>query len=1636
MNILIVGSGGREYALGNKLLENNTDRKLYFAPGNGGTLNIGKNIDINVEEIDKLLEFAKKENIDYTIVGPEVPLCMGIVDKFEEENLKIFGPRFEAAKFEKSKAYTKKFLKRHNIKTADYLESDNLEEALDFAKTLLEKDGSVVLKADGLAAGKGVLIAEKEDEVRAFLEDVLVNAKFNEKKIVVEEFLDGFEMSLICLCDSKNIIPLPTARDYKKINTGEIGLNTGGMGSYSPNFEADVYLDKIKEEILNKILKGFQEENIDYRGALFIGLMISDSDINVLEFNVRFGDPETQAILEKIDNDLFELLEKTSSKELDTLDLKINSKKAMCLVLASEGYPENYEKNIEIKNIENTDIKVYHAGTKFEDNKVLTQGGRVLNLVYSDDNFDKVIEKIYENANIVDFKNKYYRKDIGPRVKRIYVRKKDEFDYESKEIKEDIKNSLNIDLEELQVYKRYDIEISDNTLKDILYTILSEKPVDDIYYGNDAIKLQSEMENAIAISYLPGQFDQREQGLLDTISLITEEDISAKCSDVYAIKGASKEEIKKIEDFLINPVDSQRVNLLKIPTTLKSNAIENHENKVYEGFNNLSREELKVFLNKLDLAMSLEDLICLQDYFKSENRDPNETEVAIIDTYWSDHCRHTTFNTELNISFDEKTKLDNLIKESFNKYLKLREETKVTKPISLMGLGTILSKYLRKNEKLEDLEVSSEINACSVKIKVKVDVDGKEELRDYLLMFKNETHNHPTEIEPLGGASTCLGGAIRDPLSGRSYVYQAMRITGSADPREEISKTLVGKLPQRKITTQAAKGYSSYGNQIGLATGFVEEIYHKGYMAKRMETGAVIAAAPMENVKRIDPVEGDLVLLIGGRTGRDGIGGATGSSKSHKKSSIVTESAQVQKGNAPEERKIQRLFRKHKVASLIKKCNDFGAGGVSVAIGELADGVEIFLDRVPLKYKGLSPREISISESQERMALVIDKNDLDEFKKYCYEENLEVTHVATIKDNNRMIMKYKDEVICDMNYDFINSTGAKRVQDVQVVSEEVPSILKVEDNSPEKLYEIVKDINFASQKNLIELFDSTIGRNTVLSPLGGRSHCNPIQAMVAKIPVNSGNSKTVSLMSYGFDPYLMEESQYLGGYYAVIESIAKLVATGSDLSHIRLSFQEYFEKMTNEKVWSKPLKALLGALEASSFFKAPPIGGKDSMSGTFESISVPPTLISFAVTTEDIENIVSPEFKGMGKIGIIKTKMTEEGLLDLEELKKNCEFINRQMKSKNIVSASAITSKGTLPGIYEMAVGNIGFDINFEDLYSPKYGSFIVEYIEEKEEIIPIGNFSEKITVNGIELNEQKLIDDYLTVFDKVFKPVCKEQQDYRENKKVESRSLKSKKTVTNPKVVIPAFPGTNCEVDTKNCFEQYGADVSVCVFNNESSEDIKKSLKDLASYIKNSQILVLPGGFSLGDEPDGSGKFIANVVRSKEVREAIDVMIKENDGLILGICNGFQALVKTGLLPGGIVKEVGENDPTLTYNKCRRHIAKFVNTRIMTNNSPWLKYADTSKMYKMPISHGEGRFVVNERVYNEMLENEQIVAVYDISPNGSDYNIEAIMSKDGHILGKMGHAERVSDDLYKNIYDIEILNLFKAGVEYFKEEK
>lgn len=1218
-------------------------------------------------------------------------------------------------------------------------------------------------------------------------------------------------------------------------------------------------------------------------------------------------------------------------------------------------------------------------------------------------------------------------------VKRIYICKKNEFDHQSKALREEIKNSLGIETTYIKTYRRYDVDIKDDGLEKTLASVFYEAPVEEVYY-EDYKKLEDSFENPIGIQYQAGQFDNREDGLIQTLALFTDEKLRAKVTEVYDIGGVSQADLEKIKAFLINPVDSQEVDVYKA-TELREDAKENHENLVYDGFNKLDKDGLVKFVEEKSLAMSPEDLEVLQDYFKSENRDPNETEVAIIDTYWSDHCRHTTFNTELDVDFNVVTELDKEIKRVFDDYLKMREELGVKKPVTLMGLGTILSKELRKNGKLDDLEVSSEINACSVKIKAKVEVDGKIEDRDYLLMFKNETHNHPTEIEPVGGASTCLGGAIRDPLSGRSYVYQAMRVTGAGDPFTPIEKTLEGKLPQKKIVTEAALGYSSYGNQVGVATGLVDELYHPGYVAKRMETGAVIAACPLENVKRIEPTEGDVVILLGGRTGRDGIGGATGSSKSHNVSSIETESAQVQKGNAPEERKIQRLFRNPDAAKLIKKCNDFGAGGVSVAIGELADSIEIKLDKVPLKYMGLKPREIAISESQERMAVVIDKDDVDKFMELADKENLESTVVAKVTGDNRLKMYYQDELICDMSYDFVNQTGAKRFEEVEVVSEDLPKFLNNKDGL-EDLEKYLQDLNITSKKNMIELFDSSVGASTVLQPLGGKKQNTPAQVMAALIPTDDGESRTASVMSYGFNPKLSEESQFLGGYYAVIESIAKLVAAGAPLEGIRLSFQEFYEKMDNKKSWSKPLKSLLGALKASRFFDAPPIGGKDSMSGSFEDINVPPTLISFAVNTADVKNIISPEFKGKGKIGLIRTKRDGIGGLDLDMAKENFLSLQEEIEAGNVISAAAITHKGSFPQIFEMAIDNVGFDIDLDDLYSPLYGSFIVEYLEDRDFIEKLGDFKEdEMIVNGEKLDIEKLSKAYLTTMDKIFKPLDSHKLEKIDQAKAPKRRMKSKKPVDEVKVVIPAFPGTNSEYDTARAFERAGAKAEVVIFRNKDDKALQESIEELAEKISKAQILAIPGGFSLGDEPGGSGKFIANVIRSEKVKKAIETLLEDNDGLILGICNGFQALVKTGLLPYGKIKDLEEDDPTLTYNTCSRHIARVVDTVVMSNNSPWLAKLDEGKTYKVPISHGEGRFIASEEAIKEILDKEQVALCYQDAPNGSLLNVEALMSEDGKILGKMGHSERFVENTFKNIVDMELEDIFTAGVEFFKAD-
>lgn len=1647
MNILIVGSGAREHAIGYKIHKDDARHKLFFAPGNAGCMQIGTCIDIAATELEKIVNFCKEKAIDFVVIGPEDPLCAGLADLLEKEGIKVFGPTAEAAKLEGSKAYAKDFMIRHKLPTADYKKCTAKEEAIAFAKELRAKNSSktVVLKADGLCQGKGVVIAQDDKTIEEYAENIFDDKIFGDLPLVVEEFLDGFEISLLCFIDRNSIVPMPSAKDHKKIYEGEQGPNTGGMGTYSPNVQGDIYFREIEEKVMKPFLKGIQEDRIDFRGVIFFGLMVTDEGVKVLEFNTRFGDPETQSIMLRMESDLLSVFQAVSENRLSEADVVFNDKKVISSVLASSGYPGSYPKGCEITGLDQVDddVVVFHAGTIQKGGKIVTNGGRVLTVCSAQDDFGSAYQKVYSNICKIEFEGKTLRRDIGPLVKRVYVAKKDKYDIESEPLRAEIEESLGIHLDRVKIYQRYDIQnLTEKEILEISNTILSESPVDDIYLFDDALKLQEKLNYPIVVRYHRGQFDQREQGLIEAIAVaIEKEDVLARSEKVYEFEGdLTAEQLAKIEKLIINPVDQEKGRLLGIPTTLEDHFEINVQKEIHKGFIGLSEEGLKQFFEEQGLAMNLDDLKCVHDYFRKEGRDPSHTELSMLDTYWSDHCRHTTFQTILDqIQFSkENHELDRTVREAYEDYLRTRTELNREKPVTLMDLATIVARDMRHKGLLDDLEVSEEINACSIKVKVRVG----DELEDYLLMFKNETHNHPTEIEPFGGAATCLGGAIRDPLSGRAYVYQAMRVTGSADPRENLEHTLEGKLPQKKITQGAAKGYSSYGNQIGLTTGLVDEIYHEGYKAKRMEVGAVIGAAPTENVRREEPSCGDVVLLIGGRTGRDGVGGATGSSKVHTERSIETSSAEVQKGNAPTERKIQRLFRNPVVAKMIKKCNDFGAGGVSVAIGELADSLEIHLEKVPLKYLGLTPREIAISESQERMAVVIEAKDREEFMKHCYDENLEVTQVAEVTDTQRLVMKYDDTVIVDLSREFVNSAGAKRYQKVTVGSIEEKDFFCGECTDA-SIEDIMGDLNRCSKKGLIERFDSSIGKNTVLQPLGGKNQITPIQAMVAKIPSLKGEVKTASVMSFGFDPYLSEKSPFLGAYYAVVESLAKIAVTGADPLRARLSFQEYFEKLgEDESKWSKPFMALLGAYKITKELCIPPIGGKDSMSGTFKELHVPPTLISFAVSTEDVEHIISPELKGDAKLGILKAQKRDDNTLNLEKFKKNLEVLRREIHRGNIISAVAINHKGTLPLLLEMAMGNnVGFAVELEEelFYTKDFGSFIVEFKEDFEGILEIGQ-SEGVggswTVNSKTLEKERICNSYMNSLAKVFpmEERVEELEKLKDIQKVELRSKKSLKPVDVPKVVIPVFPGTNCEYDSANAFERVGAQAEIVILNNLTVEDMKKSIQVLAEKIKRAQILFLPGGFSLGDEPDGSGKFIASVIRNPKIKEAIETLLEDNDGLILGVCNGFQALIKTGLLPYGKIRDLDQDCPTLTYNNLGRHVARIVDTKVVSSMSPWLSGLNEDQIYRIPISHGEGRFVCNEEVLNELKRNGQIAFAYLDNPNGSFANIEGITSPDGKILGKMAHSERVEDNLFKNIPDMVKQEIFKAGVEFFKK--
>jgi phosphoribosylformylglycinamidine synthase len=1246
-------------------------------------------------------------------------------------------------------------------------------------------------------------------------------------------------------------------------------------------------------------------------------------------------------------------------------------------------------------------------------------------------------------------------------VRRVYVEKKPAYAVKANELKEEIKSYLGIsDVKGVRVLIRYDMEnLSDEIYGLALTTIFSEPPVDEYYLEQ---YMAEEKDLVFSVEYLPGQFDQRADSAEQCIKLLKEdEEPVIKSAVTYIISGTfTPEQVLEIKSFCINPVDSREADETK-PKTLVTTFETPDDVLKFDGFCNLYENECKELYEGLNLAMTFQDFLHIQNYYKEEeHRDPTMTEIRVLDTYWSDHCRHTTFQTELkDVSFTDGD-YRKPIEDTYNQYLADREEVlkgKSDKYVCLMDLALMAMRKLRKEEKLEDLEVSEEINACSIVVPVLV--DGVEE--EWLVNFKNETHNHPTEIEPFGGAATCLGGAIRDPLSGRTYVYQAMRITGAADPTKPLHETLKGKLPQRKIVTGAAKGYSSYGNQIGLATGFVKEIYHPNYVAKRMEIGAVLGAAKRANVIRETSDPGDIIILLGGRTGRDGCGGATGSSKVHTEASIETCGAEVQKGNAPTERKIQRLFRREEVSKLIKKCNDFGAGGVSVAIGELADGLKIDLDKVPKKYAGLDGTEIAISESQERMAVVIDPKDRDQFLKYAAEENLEAVVVAEVTKEKRLVMSWRGKTIVDICRAFLDTNGAHQEASVILeVPDKAGNVFekKMISDVKKSWLQVLSNINVCSQKGLVEMFDGSIGAGSVFMPYGGKYQMTETQCMVAKLPLLEGTTDTVTMMSYGFDPYLSSWSPYHGAIYAVLSSVAKIVAAGGDYKKIRFTFQEYFRRMSEEGTrWSQPFAALLGAYHAQIGFGLPSIGGKDSMSGTFQDIDVPPTLVSFAVDIADQKHIITPELKKAGsKIVLFSIQKDSYDLPDYSQIMEGYEALFADILAGRILSAYAVESHGICEAVSKMAFGNklgvsIEENVKSEDFFAAGWGNIICEVPEDKLtelgfSYILIGQVTEEETFKYGEatISLEDAVKSWTDTLEDVFPTESGlEKTPVREEIFQGDRIYVCKNKVAKPNVFIPVFPGTNCEYDSTKAFVKAGANVTTRVFRNLSADDIRESVEQYRDDIKNAQIVMFPGGFSAGDEPDGSAKFFAAVFRNELIKEEINNLLNQRDGLMLGVCNGFQALIKLGLVPEGTIVEQRDDSPTLAMNTIGRHISKMVYTKVVSNKSPWLTGAELGSVYCNPASHGEGRFVATGEWLDKLFKNGQVATQYvdgngcptmdeNWNPNGSFMAIEGITSPDGRILGKMAHSERRGEAVARNIYGEQDMKIFESGVKYF----
>ena len=1279
-------------------------------------------------------------------------------------------------------------------------------------------------------------------------------------------------------------------------------------------------------------------------------------------------------------------------------------------------------------------------------------------------------------------------------VSRVYVEKKPGFDVEAQQLKSELVTILGVKgLDSLRLINRYDVEGADEDLfRSCVPTVFSEPQVDFAYD-----ELPAGGVATFAVEFLPGQFDQRADSASECIQLISQgERPTVRSAKVYILDGElSDEDVEAIKRYVVNPVEA-RLATLELPETLTQDVPEPEPVEVIDGFRELDEAGLAAFITERGLAMDEADIAFCQQYFKDEDRDPTITEIRVIDTYWSDHCRHTTFGTVLeNIEID-----DSVVQAAFDRYMEMRHELgRDEKPVCLMDMGTIGAKWLKAQGILTNLDESEEINACTVK--VTVDVDGEDQ--DWLFLFKNETHNHPTEIEPFGGAATCVGGAIRDPLSGRSYVYQAMRVTGAADPTVPVSETIAGKLPQRKIVTTAAAGYSSYGNQIGLATGQVSELYHPGYMAKRMEVGAVVGATPASHVRRECPAPGDKIILLGGRTGRDGIGGATGSSKAHNVESIEKDGAEVQKGNAPMERKLQRLFRRGDACRLIKRCNDFGAGGVSVAVGELADGLYIDLDMVTKKYDGLDGTELAISESQERMAVAVAEADVDEFMGYAEEENLEATVIAEVTCEPRVRMAWQGDAIVDLSREFLNSNGAPKFQDVHVPGQGIAPIdpeselahaALEEFGSLDNVYEstvpmvpgaeevesfekamrtLVSDLNVCSNKGLSERFDSTIGAATVLMPFGGTRQLTPAQAMVAKFPVD-GETTTVSGMAWGFNPYIMEADQFRGAYLSVVESIARLVATGFDHRSAYLSFQEYFERLRDvPERWGKPMAAVLGALMAQVDLGVGAIGGKDSMSGSFEDLDVPPTLVSFAVAVDKLANVVSPEFKVAGsRVALIQPAYREDDLLpQTDSLLAAFDAVEGLVREGKALSVSTAGFGGLAEILFKACLGNkLGFQLSdayYEaegrDLFDHSYGCFVVELAEGTElpaaegiEVIELGCTTQtyEFTAYGETLDMDDLQEAWASALEGVFpyrsaaddvdspEELVPEER-YRCEEEGRIRATYGGLKIARPRVVIPVFPGNNCEYDSARAFRAAGAEADIFVINNLTPENVAESTRELARRIRESQIVMIPGGFSGGDEPDGSAKFITAFFRAPEVTEAVRDLLQARDGLMLGICNGFQALIKLGLVPYGDIVDATADAPTLTFNQIGRHQSRLVRTRICSDLSPWLTKCDPDELYTVAISHGEGRFVANDDVLSQLREGGQIATQYvdvagmpsmdlDVNPNGSVACIEGITSPDGRVFGKMGHVERRGDGLYKNVPGDKFMPLFESGVAYF----